>query len=263
MSISAPISRRASASPRSEAAPSVARYAIYFAPGPRSALGRFGTRWLGRDAERGRAVPHLAVPGIPEPLLAAITAEPRRYGFHGTLKPPFALAAGRSEGELRQALADFAARRCRFRAPPLRLKAIGSFLALTLSEESAAVAGLAEGCVRAFEEFRSPARPDEVERRRAAGLSPRQEALLAHWGYPYVLDEFRFHLTVTGRLDRETRGMIAERLAPVVAPLCGQRFSIDGIALFAQPDRRTPFRLLARYRFGQAVADPRDPLLPP
>ena len=34
-----------------------------------------------------------------------------------------------------------------------------------------------------------------------SGLTDRQEALLTQWGYPYVMEEFRFHITLTGALD--------------------------------------------------------------
>ena len=51
--------------------------------------------------------------------------------------------------------------------------------------------------------FARPPGAAELERRRKAGLSAAQEKMLLRWGYPYVLDEFRFHLTLTGRLQPE------------------------------------------------------------
>ncbi len=69
------------------------RYALFWAPPRGSALARFGASWLGWDAEAGELVPHPEVPRLPLPV-AEITATPRRYGFHGTLKPPFRLAEG-------------------------------------------------------------------------------------------------------------------------------------------------------------------------
>ena len=62
------------------------RYAIYFAPPPGSLFHTLGSRWLGRDAFTGEQLEQPAEPG-----LSAVTGDPRRYGFHATMKPPFAL----------------------------------------------------------------------------------------------------------------------------------------------------------------------------
>src|SRR5690242_2952145 len=106
------------------------RHAIYFAPPADSALARFAAAWLGRDAGTGARLAPPSVTGLDDDLIERITAEPRRYGFHATLKPPFALAAGRTEAELIAELGAFAATRLSFAAPPLRLAALGRFLAL-------------------------------------------------------------------------------------------------------------------------------------
>ncbi len=71
------------------------RLAIYYAPPAGSALWDFGSAWLGLDAEAGEVPPRPDVPGLPDDPLA-LTVSPRRYGFHGTLKPPMFLAEGTS-----------------------------------------------------------------------------------------------------------------------------------------------------------------------
>jgi len=101
-----------------------ARYAIYYAPKPDSPLDRFGAAWLGRSAHTGAAVDRTAVPGIEPRRLHELTAEPRRYGFHGTLKPPFALREGTTAADLVEAARAFAAVRAPFLLPPLRLAAL-------------------------------------------------------------------------------------------------------------------------------------------
>ena len=60
------------------------RYALYYAPRQDEALAAFGRTWLGRDVERGVDVERPAVDGLAAEDLAAVTAEPRHYGFHGT-----------------------------------------------------------------------------------------------------------------------------------------------------------------------------------
>src|SRR5690606_1132239 len=127
------------------------RYAVYYAPPEGAPLDRFGRAWLGRDAATGDDVEPPTLPGLNGERWREITAEPRRYGFHGTLKPPFALADGRRVDDLFAAVAAFAARRTPFALPPLRLARLSGFLALIPSTASEPLAALAADCVRAFD----------------------------------------------------------------------------------------------------------------
>ncbi|PKP65441.1 MAG: phosphonate metabolism protein, partial [Alphaproteobacteria bacterium HGW-Alphaproteobacteria-8] len=68
------------------------RFALYYAPPP-GPLADFAADWLGWDATAGREMPHPIVPGLPGPV-EELTRAPRKYGLHGTLKPPFRLAQG-------------------------------------------------------------------------------------------------------------------------------------------------------------------------
>ncbi len=227
-----------------------ARYAIYYAPERGSPLERFGAAWLGRDVHTGQAEPAMSLPGIEAGRQREITEDPRHYGFHGTLKPPFALAEGRATAELESAAAAFARMRQPFMIPPLRLARISGFLALIPSADAPELMALADDCVRAFDGFRAPPTAAELAKRRQAGLSAVQEAHLRRWGYPYVMDQFRFHLTLTARLAKDEAGRVVEGLAEVLAPLCRDPLVVDAINLFTQNRRSEPFRLTHRYRFG-------------
>lgn len=228
------------------------RYAIYFAPLAGSDLARFGDRWLGRVAESAAAVEQFALVGLDAPAMHALTAAPRHYGFHGTLKPPFHLAAGSDEAELRRSLSVFAAGRRGFDLAGLRLRDIGDFLALVPDEPSVDLSLLAETCVTAFDSFRATPAPSELARRKAADLTPRQAELLVHWGYPYVLDEFRFHLTLTGPIAAAAdRARLSGLLRPLLAPFVSRPVPVRELCLFHQPDLDTPFRLINRFPFAQ------------
>lgn len=231
------------------------RYAVYYAPAPDSALGRFGRAWLGYDAETGAPAAQAAIPGLTPQRLAEITAEPRRYGFHATLKPPFFLAPGRTGTGLATALAAFASRQEAVLAPPLTLAAIAGFWALVPSLPCPMLARLAAACVRHFDAFRASPEDAELARRRRAGLSPAQEKLLAAWGYPYVMDEFRFHLTLTERLAGDETSRVGAILADRVAPLCRASLPIEALALFHQPGPDENFRLVRRYRLAGTTGD--------
>lgn len=225
--------------------PHFRRHAIYWAPPAGSALARFGAAWLGWDAEAGREVPHLDAPGLPLPL-AEITATPRKYGFHATLKPPFRLAGGTDAAALDRAAADLAARIAAFEAPPLTLARIGRFIALVPSAPCPPLAALAALAVTGLDGFRAPPGEAELTRRRAARLSPRQEEMLARWGYPYVLDEFRFHLTLTGALSPETADPVFSTLAALTEPFRAAPLPVTEISLFGE-DVEGRFHVIRRH----------------
>jgi putative phosphonate metabolism protein len=227
------------------------RYAIYFAPARDTALARFGDAWLGRNVETDRALPQPTLATLSAARLSELTEAPRRYGFHGTLKPPFKLADGDDTRRLHASLGRFAARQAAFAVPRLKLKTIGHFLALAPASPVPALDALAALCVETFDDFRAPPEPEELAKRAAAELTPRQAELLARWGYPYVLDEFRFHLTLTGNVTEPAeREALQTALRPLLEPVLAAPVAIDALCLFRQPDRAAPFRLIDRFPFG-------------
>ncbi|AWB49550.1 phosphonate metabolism protein [Gemmobacter aquarius] len=219
------------------------RYAIYFAP----RAGDFADRaaaWLGWSAERGE-VPHPEVAGLPLPL-HALTATPRKYGFHGTIKPPFALAAGVGAHDMHEAVAALAARIGPVSFARLRLERIGGFLALVPEGDQAALQALGAEVVTALDRFRAPLTEADIARRRPERLTSRQRELLDRWGYPYVMEEFRFHLTLTGDLAAD----MAQAVMPVAqgwfGPALPEPFRIEDLCLFGEAaDGR--FHLVHRY----------------
>jgi hypothetical protein len=181
--------------------------------------------------------------------VADLTATPRRYGFHATIKPPFRLAAGAAPAELVVACEGLCADLGPVQLDGLQLTDLDGFLALTPAGDTGALDALAARAVADLDAFRAPAPPDEIARRRAAGLTPRQEALLDRWGYPYVMEEFGFHMTLTGRLAPALRGAVAAGLDDWLAPVLPRPFEIGHLALAGEgPDGR--FRLVGRWPLG-------------
>lgn len=225
------------------------RYAIYYAPDPTSALGRFGAAWLGRDAIAGRPAARPASGPIAPDRLAAITAAPARYGFHATLKPPFRLAAGARLDDLRTAADQFARGRMPFPMPPLMLGALDGFLALVPAGDAPALHALADAAVAAFDHLRAPPSADELARR-GAGLDPARRALLARWGYPFVFAAYRFHITLTDRLEDAERARVRRALAPLVAEALAEPARVEAVWIFEEPAPGAAFRAIRRVRFG-------------
>lgn len=229
------------------------RYAIYYAPAADTALWRKASAWLGRDAHAGQDLPRPMLAALDGLDLDALTADPRGYGFHATLKAPFELADGVAETELLDFATRFAAERAPFEAV-IAPAALGRFLAFREQEPSAGIDALHTDCVRAFDPYRAPLGEHDLARRRKAPLTPEQDARLVAWGYPYVFEDFRFHMTLTGQIrDEDLRERVLAALRDHFAGETGpHRF--DGVAVFKQADRNAPFDILQRFGFEAALA---------
>ena len=226
------------------------RLAIYYTPPPDSPLADGARRWLGRDNISLAYKDQQPTFGLSSNRFRKIIASPFHYGFHGTLKPPFRLNAGVTVKAVQNKLERFAKSCQNFVLPPLEVRAIDSFFCLRPTEDSEVLKRLAASVVEAFDEFRLPPDSDELARRRAAGLTQHQERLLSTWGYPYVMEEFRFHLTLTGRIaDQGERALINAELKKrfTTDMLTGLPFS--ALSLFIEKNGE-PMVLLDKYSFG-------------
>lgn len=225
------------------------RFALYFAPPPSSELEAFGRRWLGRDHVSGDPVVQPAVEGLEPDRLRRITRSAAHYGFHATLKAPFALREGRTADQLHEAAERFAGVRKPFETPPLRLSGLSRWIALTLSSPCPEMGALAADCVRDFEAFRAPLGEEDIVRRRQAGLSTRQDEQLLAFGYPYIFEDFHFHMTLAGPLEPEERDGILEILRRQTSTLPTSSLPVDAIAIYEQPNRDRPFIQTGRFPF--------------
>ncbi|MBX3577353.1 MAG: DUF1045 domain-containing protein [Rhizobiaceae bacterium] len=230
------------------------RYAIYFTPAQDHPLTRMAAAWLGRDAFTGQVAAPPPVAGLSPAEIAFHAAPARRYGFHATLKAPFTLAAGVSEVDLVSALDDFAAAQPPVSMPRLKVACLDAFFALVPSSESPALDALAADVVRTFDAFRAPLSEAEIERRNPDRLSATEFANLARWGYPYVMDTFRFHMTLTGRVPADQQGRVRTAIEALFAPLLTAPVPLDSVSVFAEPEAGAPFTVLAWRAFGPARA---------
>ena len=217
------------------------RYAVYYAP-REGAFAYRANEWLGCEPGNRRDLPQPVLSGIGDPR--DITAEPRRYGFHGTIRAPFRPAEGAGEAHIRAAVAKIAARRPPVTCAGLRVETLHGFVALTPLGCEAALLDLGAAVVEATNSLRAPLTPAEVARRHPDRLSPRQRELLDRWGYPYVMEEFRFHLTLTDQLDQPEP--IRAALEGYFAPVLPRPFVIEDLCLFGE-DASGRFQLLHRY----------------
>ncbi|MEP4196618.1 MAG: DUF1045 domain-containing protein [Aliishimia sp.] len=218
------------------------RYAIFFVPN--GAWGAFGASWLGWNNQTGTYVKSGSW-GIPDQN--TLTNRPRKYGFHATIKAPFFLAQGHNENALSEAAQSL----CKTMAPieltSVRLSRLGRFFALSAPDQQDALIQLSQRAVTELDQFRAPATQAELTRRRQSRLTPAQDALMLQWGYPYVMDQFRFHLTLTGPTQHAdlVEGQVHAALSDILqVPLV-----LDALCLMGEAADGN-FHQIARYPFA-------------
>lgn len=215
------------------------RFAIYYAPRAQSALAQFAHEWFAGD------LPEWC--DLPTAVYRRAIQSPSKYGIHGTLKAPFRLSDGGSLSELDARLERFAAHRAPLSLQPLELRAIGDFLALCPRGDITSLNRLATAAVLCFDDFRAAPNEPELARRLASPLSRDQKLLLNWYGYPYILNEFRFHITLSGRLDEGERERVAAAIEPRLSKALNQDFYIEDVCLFGDPGGGERFEILKRY----------------
>lgn len=223
------------------------RFAIYYAPAATDPLWLKAVEWHGRDPLSGELF-DTPVGSVTREALFARSVSARRYGFHATIKAPMALAEGRTQAELEAALARFAAAHAPVAIGALKLVLLDGFLALVPAQQSAELTAFAAKVVEGFEPFRAPTSPAERERRlKGSQYSPRQLELIDTLGYPYVLEQFQLHMTLTDRLPESEREAYSRAAAAHFGPLATQETMLDRLVLFHEPDAGVPFVRLGDY----------------
>jgi putative phosphonate metabolism protein len=218
-----------------------ARVGIYYCPHEDDPLYRAGAAWLGRDPAHVGPIAQPSIPGIEE-----VTAEARGYGFHATLKPPMRLAPGCTWHGLLTATQELATRIAPFELPPLAVTDLHGFLALRESGPCAPLQALADACVEQLDGYRAAASEAELARRRRARLTEAQEAMLVRFGYPYALETWFFHMTLTRRLSADEHRTWRPEAERFVAEAVRGKRAVEDVCLFVQAEPGAPFVIAAR-----------------
>jgi hypothetical protein len=230
--------------------PSAARVALYYAPLETDPLTGLSSAWLGRDPSTNAPVQQPKITNIAE-----ITAEPRGYGFHATLKPPMRLTDGIGWTAFMAAVRSTAAGIEPFDLPPLGVSDLRGFLALREMEPSTNLQALADACVEQLDPFRHPLSAEELTKRRKAKLSAEHDAMLVRWGYPYVFGSWVFHMTLTRRLSDTEKSVIMPAAETWFAPALAVTRRVEDICVFTQIAPGAAFTLAERVRL-RGVAPP-------
>jgi hypothetical protein len=226
------------------------RLAVYAAPRSSSTFGRRAAAWLGRDIDGVLGIDDLPRPDLAPHDVDDLTDEARVYGFHATLKPPFRLADGVTFDEVDERVAKIAHDSAPVVIPSLVVDMLSGFAAFRPVEQSDEVDALAAASVTGIDGCRRPSDELELARRRRSGLSSRQERYLVEWGYPYVFEEFRYHMTLSRRLHENERDDVLAAARDWFGDLDGARFTIDELCLVEQSAPGEPFVVASRHPLG-------------
>jgi len=206
-------------------------------------LFQIGSDWLGWNSITGQ-----------ETTLSAdhrrITDRPRKYGFHATVKPPFSLASNSTQGDLQDAFQTFCASVSPATGSTLKISRLGRFLAMTQDVQSNEVTELAASTVSHFDKFRAPLSDQDIAKRHQRRLTPEQDALMLRWGYPYVMQEFKFHMTLTGPLQNDEIDAIEHDANTRFREFLGQPLKIASLALLGEDSESGRFHVVDKLSLG-------------
>ncbi len=231
------------------------RHAAYYAPPQHARLAQLGAQWLGRCAQSKSAVPQPDFPHISAAALREYTAAAARYGWHATLKAPFALQSGLEIAAIPAAFKALAQTQKTLTLPPLTLRNMGDYLALVPDGPSGALQDLAFECVRALHPLAKPLSDEQIAQRRRTPLTPAQDTMLLQWGYPFVGDAFQWHMTLTGSLQGLAQSEVHklwEAAMDWFGPVLNDPIELDAICWFVEPVAGGDFYEAQRFALGRA-----------
>lgn len=227
------------------------RYAICFTPSPSEPLSLAAAAWLGRDAYSGQYTePPCGVElGVQE--LSYYTAHPRRFGFHAPLKAPFALRNDVAETKLLRELMCFASNIQTFSLPKLEVGSLGNHYGFYLSQPCSVMHHLAGNVVQTFSQFADHCDLDGAQAQTTDRLSASQLTNLYRWGDPFVMEEYRFQMALTGAVDLSAQPAVDRSMRKLFDPLLAEPLRFANLALFVEEERGAPFRVHSLHPLGQ------------
>ncbi|WP_066853984.1 DUF1045 domain-containing protein [Halodesulfovibrio spirochaetisodalis] len=217
------------------------RYALYYTPPRNSRLESAGTHWLGRTPVQFGKIPEQIPEGFFKQEYYQIIESPRWYGFHGTIRAPFELADGITPEMFIRKVHRVCSSHAPFSFPSFSVRCFGGFLALTPTSSYPELHKLHSDCMRKLDNLRAPLSNFDKQRHMEKKLSERQERLLRRFGYPFVMEEYRFHMTLTGKIDDRVRRSYKDKLEAILSPFLNEQVPVQELTVYMQPNRKTPF----------------------
>lgn len=231
------------------------RYIISFAPKSTSMFWKLGALWFGYDASRNAYTKNTLVPGMPKEHHDAAVTTARRSGFNIILTGPFQLTAGMPEELLKTTISLYCQSLSTLQTGPLSIIETAHKLSISAQEISPQVQKLADDIVLEFNAFRLPANPLPEDSPIRAALTPGQLKNLIEWGQPYIFEELKFQIPLTGRLPEKMSGPLKSFLEGRFIECLKTGFEIDNLSLFRLSGTKDPAELVDQFNFENTVSN--------
>ncbi len=225
------------------------RYAIYYVPSENSELDLFGKCWLGWDPYKGEETTKSDLSKLPSfKKFSSLVLTPKQYGFHGTIKAPFKLKNEYTYNDLENKVREISKQIHSFYFDQLIIEKLGNFIGL-IPTNNLKVNAVSNKFVEELDYLRDELSESEIKKRKPHKLTSNQKQMLFKWGYPYVFDEFKFHLTLTSKLNVVEIDDVFRSLQNILKQVNLNKISFNNICIFGQKSDEK-FYFVQRFNFN-------------
>ena len=232
------------------------RVAIYFLPKKNSSLENFGKNLLGRDINKKKKISltrrqkYFINRGFTYfDELKDYCEEPAKYGFHATLKAPFRLKRNVKTKNFYDVISHIAAQHSRFKIKGLKIVYSKKFTFITSRKPNKLLINLENDLVKHLDTFRAELNKTEIKKRIPDSLTFKQNKYLKEWGYPFVFDQFKFHMTLMNQNNNKLSNKQKLELEKLIYKISNNVIEFNEISLLGE-NKNGHFEEIKRFKLN-------------
>ena len=232
------------------------RVAIYFLPKKNSSLENFGKNLLGRDINKKKKISltrrqkYFINRGFTYfDELKDYCEQPAKYGFHATLKAPFRLKRNVKTKNFYDVISHIAAQHSRFKIKGLKIVYSKKFTFITSRKPNKLLINLESDLVKHLDTFRAELNKTEIKKRIPDSLTFKQNKYLKEWGYPFVLDQFKFHMTLMNQNNNKLSNKQKLELEKLIYKISNNLLEFNEISLLGE-NKNGYFEEIKRFKLN-------------
>ena len=232
------------------------RVAIYFLPKKNSSLENFGKNLLGRDINKKKKISltrrqkyfiNRGFTFFDE--LKDYCEQPAKYGFHATLKAPFRLKRNVKTKNFYDVISHIAAQHSRFKIKGLKIVYSKKFTFITSRKPNKLLINLENDLVKHLDTFRAELNKTEIKKRIPDSLTFKQNKYLKEWGYPFVFDQFKFHMTLMNQNNNKLSNKQKLELEKLIYKISNNVIEFNEISLLGE-NKNGHFEEIKRFKLN-------------
>ena len=232
------------------------RVAIYFLPKKNSSLENFGKNLLGRDINKKKKISltrrqkYFISRGFTFfDELKDYCEQPAKYGFHATLKAPFRLKRNVKTKNFYDVISHIAAQHSRFKIKGLKIVYSKKFTFITSRKPNKLLRNLENDLVKHLDTFRAELNKTEIKKRIPDSLTFKQNKYLKEWGYPFVFDQFKFHMTLMNQNNNKLSNKQKLELEKLIYKISNNVIEFNEISLLGE-NKNGHFEEIKRFKLN-------------